>query len=150
MSILSNLHSPKSTFRKKRVGRGGGSGWGTTAARGYKGQKARSGGGVPATFEGGQMPIWQRLPKFGFTNVFKKEFNIVYLSYLDGFNGEVNPDLLLKAGLADGKRPVKILSNGGIKKALHVKAHKFSKPAIALIEKVGGKVEVVDFVRSTK
>ena len=148
MSILSNLSSPKSSFRKKRIGRGGGSGWGTTAAKGYKGQKARSGGGVPATFEGGQMPIWQRLPKFGFTNVFKKEFNIIYLSSLDSFDSEVTPDLLLKAKLVDSKNPIKVLSNGGIKKALHVKAHKFSKPAIALIEKAGGKAEVIKFVRS--
>ena len=148
MSILGNLSSPKASFRKKRVGRGPGSGWGTTAARGYKGQKARSGGGVPARFEGGQMPLWQRLPKFGFTNVFRKEFNIVYLCLLEKFDSEVNPEMLFKNNLADNKRPIKVLSNGGINKALHVKAHKFSKSAKALIEKAGGKIEVINFVKS--
>ena len=148
MSILGNLSSPKASFRKKRVGRGSGSGWGTTAARGYKGQKARSGGGVPARFEGGQMPLWQRLPKFGFTNVFRKEFNVVYLCLLEKFDSEVNPEMLLKNNLVDSKRPIKVLSNGGINKALHVKAHKFSKSAKALVEKAGGKAEVVSFAKS--
>ena len=147
MSILSNLSNSKASSRKKRVGRGPGSGWGTTAARGYKGQKARSGGGVPARFEGGQMPLWQRLPKFGFTNVFKKEFNIVSLCLLEKFDSEVNPEILFSHNLADNKRPIKVLSNGGINKALHIKAHKFSKSAKALIEKAGGKAEVINFVK---
>ena len=148
MSMLSNLQKPKSFSKRKRVGRGSGSGWGTTAARGYKGQKARSGGGVSSTFEGGQMPIWQRLPKFGFTNVFKKKFNIVNLSDLEEFDREVTPDLLAEANLIDKRLPTKVLANGVIKKALDIKAHKFSKSAKQKIEKVGGKWTELEFKKA--
>ncbi|MBA1336387.1 MAG: LSU ribosomal protein L15p (L27Ae) [Firmicutes bacterium] len=130
----------------KRVGRGTASGHGKTSTRGHKGQKARSGGGVRPGFEGGQMPLQRRLPKRGFTNIFRKEFAIVNLDRLNIFeNGtEVTPELLIEAGLikkADGQ--VKILGSGDIEKNLTVKAHKFSKSAVEKIEAAGGKVEVI-------
>ena len=116
----------------KRIGRGHGSGWGKTAGKGSKGQNARSGGGVALGFEGGQTPIWRRLPKRGFTNFTRKEFSIV------------NIELLKQAGLVrkelDG---VKILGVGELEKKLTVKANKFSKSAVEAIEKAGGKVEVI-------
>lgn len=130
----------------KRIGRGHGSGWGKTAGKGSKGQNARSGGGVALGFEGGQTPIWRRLPKRGFTNFTRKEFSIVNIELLNRFEDgtEVTPELLKQAGLVrkelDG---VKILGVGELKKKLTVKANKFSKSAVEAIEKAGGKVEVI-------
>ena len=130
----------------KRIGRGHGSGWGKTAGKGSKGQNARSGGGVALGFEGGQTPIWRRLPKRGFTNFTRKEFSIVNIELLNRFEDgtEVTPDLLKQAGLVrkelDG---VKILGVGELEKKLTVKANKFSKSAVEAIEKAGGKVEVI-------
>lgn len=130
----------------KRVGRGIGSGLGKTSGKGHKGQNARSGGGVRPGFEGGQMPLFRRLPKRGFTNVFAKEYSIVNIRDLDRFdeNTVVTPELLLNEGLvkklSDG---VKILGDGDLKKKLTVKAHKFSKSAAEKIEAAGGKVEVI-------
>lgn len=130
----------------KRVGRGTGSGWGKTAGRGSDGQNSRSGGGVRPGFEGGQMPLYRRLPKRGFNNIFAKQFSIVNLDKLNVFEDgtEVTPELLLEKRiirkLNDG---VKILGNGNIEKKLTVKAMKFSKVAVEKIEAAGGKVEVI-------
>lgn len=144
MSLLSNL-SPKvgSTHYPKRVGRGIGSGLGGTAGKGHKGQLARTGGKVRRGFEGGQTPMHRRLPKFGFSNVnFATEYSIVNVGQLETLSGEVNPEVLVKLGLA-GKGLVKILGNGELKKALTVKAHKFSESAKKTIESAGGKAEVI-------
>lgn len=131
----------------KRLGRGTGSGRGTTAGRGSNGQNSRSGGGTRPGFEGGQMPLYRRLPKRGFTNIFAKEYAIVNVSDLnDKFEdgAEVTPALLQEAGLIkklyDG---VKILGDGNLDKKLTVKATKFSKSATEKIEANGGKVEVI-------
>lgn len=131
---------------RKRVGRGTGSGLGKTSGRGQNGQKSRSGGGVRIGFEGGQMPLYRRLPKVGFTNIFRKEYAIVNIKDLDIFeNGtEVTPEMLKEAGLVKAvKNGVKILGNGEISKQLTVKAHKFSKTAAERIIASGGKVEVI-------
>lgn len=144
MSLLSTL-SPKagSKHAPKRVGRGIGSGLGGTSGKGHKGQLARTGGRVRRGFEGGQTPMHRRLPKFGFSNVaFATEFDIVNISQLADFSGEVTPEVLQQTGLV-GKGLVKILGNGEIKKALTVKAHKFSASAQKAIEAAGGKVEVI-------
>lgn len=131
---------------RKRLGRGHASGTGKTAGKGHKGQNARSGGGVRLGFEGGQTPIARRLPKRGFTNFTRKEFAIVNVESLNKFdNGvEVTPELLIETGLVkkelDG---IKILGQGELEKKLVVKANKFSKSAVAVIEKAGGKVEVI-------
>lgn len=144
MSLLSSLKPKKgSTFSKKRVGRGIGSGLGGTAGKGHKGQKARTGGRVRWGFEGGQTPLMRRLPKFGFSNAaFTTRYDILNLSQLDRFDAEVTPEVLESAGLLRVGR-VKILGNGEVKKPLTVKAHKFSASAKAAIEKAGGKVEVI-------
>ena len=144
MSVLSNLRPKKgSTHSRKRVGRGTGSGLGGTAGKGDKGQKARTGGRVRWGFEGGQTPLMRRLPKFGFSNVaFATKFDIINLEQLNRFEGEASPELFEKAGLLRHGR-VKILGNGELKKALTVKAHKFSESAKQAIEKAGGKAEVI-------
>lgn len=132
--------------RAKRVGRGIGSGHGKTSGRGHKGQKARSGGGVRPGFEGGQMPLYRRIPKRGFTNVFKKEYSIVNLDKLNVFEegAVVTPEALLEAGIVKKVRDgIKILGNGDLEKSLTVKAHKFSKSAAEKIEAAGGKAEVI-------
>ncbi len=133
---------------RKRVGRGHGSGWGTQAGRGQDGQKSRSGGGVRPGFEGGQMPLFRRLPKRGFKNPFAKEFECINISALDRFEEgtEVTPELLIEAGLiknAKMKDGLKILGDGEITKKLTVKAHKFTKSAEEKIVAAGGKVEVI-------
>jgi large subunit ribosomal protein L15 len=142
---LSNIHRPKkATEKRKRVGRGMGSGMGKTSTRGHKGQRSRSGSRMIRGFEGGQMPLHRRLPKRGFTNIFRKEFNIVSLERLAEL-GEttINPDVLRKAGVIKTKHPVKILGDGELTMALTVSAHKFSKSAQEKITKAGGKVEVL-------
>ena len=145
---LSNIHAPKkASEKKKRVGRGMGSGMGKTSARGHKGQHSRSGSRLLRGFEGGQMPLHRRMPKRGFTNVFRKEFNIVSIERLAGLAalGEttINPDVLRKAGVIKAKLPVKILGDGDLSAALTVQAHKFSKSAQEKITKAGGKFEVL-------
>ena len=131
---------------RKRVGRGTSSGTGKTAGRGQKGQGARSGGGKKTGFEGGQTPLFMRLPKRGFTNFNKLEYAIVNLDQLNTFEAGtvVCPKALKEAGLIkkelDG---VKVLGNGTLEKAITVKAHKFSKSALAAIEAAGGKTEVI-------
>ena len=142
---LSNIHKPKkATERRKRVGRGMGSGMGKTSTRGHKGQRSRTGSRMIRGFEGGQMPLHRRMPKRGFTNIFRKEYNIVSLERLAEL-GEttVNPEVLRKAGVIKTNRPVKILGDGGLKSAITVSAHKFSKSAQEKITKAGGKVEVL-------
>lgn len=131
---------------KKRLGRGTASGHGKTSGKGQKGQKSRSGGGVRIGFEGGQMPLYRRIPKFGFTNIFRKEYAVVNLSDLERFdNGTVvNPEVLKEAGLVKAMLSgVKILGNGELTKNLTVQAHKFSKTAADKIAAAGGKVEVI-------
>lgn len=130
----------------KRLGRGQGSGQGKTAGKGHKGQNARSGGGVALGFEGGQTPIYRRIPKRGFTNVNRVEYAIVNVEQLNRFeNGiEVSPELLIETGLVKKEyNGIKILGVGTLEKKLTVKAHKFSKSAVTLIEQAGGKVEVI-------
>ena len=142
---LSTIQKPKhSTEKRKRVGRGMGSGMGKTSTRGHKGQGSRSGSRLMRGFEGGQMPLHRRLPKRGFTYIFKKEFTVVNLGRLAEL-GEttINPDVLRKAGIIKTKHPVKILGDGELKVALTVSAHKFSKSAQEKITKAGGKVEVL-------
>jgi large subunit ribosomal protein L15 len=144
MSLLKTL-APKegSKHSPKRIGRGIGSGMGGTATKGHKGQLARTGGTVRRGFEGGQTPMHRRLPKFGFSNVaFATEYDIVNLSQLAKLSGEVTPETLHQVGLV-GKGLVKVLGNGELKKALTVKAHKFSESAKKAIEAAGGKVEVI-------
>ena len=131
--------------KKKRVGRGDGSGHGTYSGRGVKGQKSRSGGGVRPGFEGGQLPLIKRLPrKRGFTNIFKVEYNIVNVGKLASFSPgtEVTPKELLEAGLISAReRPTKILGQGDIKHPLLVRADKFSSSAEKKILAAGGKTE---------
>jgi len=142
---LSNIRAPKkATANKKRVGRGMGSGMGKTSTRGHKGQRSRSGSRMMRGFEGGQMPLHRRMPKRGFTNIFRQEFNIVNLEKL-ALLGEatITPDVLRKAGVIKGKHPVKVLGDGELTSALTVHAHKFSKSAQEKITKAGGKFEVL-------
>ena len=142
---LSNVHAPKkSSEKRKRVGRGMGSGMGKTSTRGHKGQRSRSGSRMMRGFEGGQMPLHRRLPKRGFTNIFRIEYTIVSLEKLAGL-GEttITPDVLRKAGVVKGKAPIKILGDGDVSTALTVHAHKFSKSAQEKITRAGGKVEVL-------
>lgn len=137
--------APGATHYSKRVGRGPGSGHGKTAGRGYKGQKSRTGYRHQRGFEGGQMPLHRRLPKRGFTNIFRVEYDIVNLADLDRFEPgqKVTPAELVALRLARRSRPVKILGDGEIGKALNVSAHKFSASAQAKIEAAGGRCEVI-------
>lgn len=130
-----------STHKRKRVGRGPGSGLGKTAGRGHKGQRSRSGYSKRLGFEGGQMPLIRRVPKRGFTNIFRREFAVVNLSQLEGFEGEVTPESLLEKGLVKRGRPVKILGEGEVSSSLRVKAHRFSRSAREKIEAAGGSWE---------
>lgn len=148
MLTLNNLKSPNSTRKTKRIGRGQGSGWGQQAGKGHKGQKARSGGGVMLGFEGGQMPIYRRLPKRGFSNaMFKTVYAEVSLSQIAAkFSaGEVTREALVEAGLLSGRnkrRPIKVLGSEGFSTALtFVNIDKFSKSAQESVEKAGGKIE---------
>jgi large subunit ribosomal protein L15 len=137
--------APGATHYPKRVGRGPGSGHGKTAGRGYKGQKSRTGYRHQRGFEGGQMPLHRRVPKRGFTNIFRVEYDIVNIADLDRFEAgaAVTPQTLAEARLSRKSRPVKILGDGEIKKALTVSAHKFSASAKARIEAAGGRCEVL-------
>ena len=133
------------TKKSKRVGRGPGSGNGKTAGKGHKGQKARSGGVKGAGFEGGQMPLQRRIPKRGFTNIFRKEYAVVNLKDLDASGTDtVTPETLIQKGLIkDMKAGLKVLGTGEVKAKLTVRAHKFSKSAIEKIQAAGGKAEVI-------
>lgn len=132
--------------KRKRIGRGPGSGHGKTATKGHKGLLARSGGGKGPGFEGGQMPLIRRVPKYGFRNPFRKEYAIVNVQSLADLAaaGTITPQTLVDAGLV--KRvtlPIKVLGNGELNKAIVVQAHKFSKSAEAKIQAAGGSVEVI-------
>jgi large subunit ribosomal protein L15 len=144
---LNSLAPAKGANRKnKRVGRGIGSGHPKTATRGYKGQLSRSGTSVRPGFEGGQMPLHRRLPKRGFTNVFRKEYTIVNLETLATFEtgAEVTPQVLKERGIIRTlKHGVKVLGAGDLPHALKVCAHKFSKSAVAKIQQAGGSVEIL-------
>ena len=132
---------------RKRVGRGTGSGLGKTSGKGHKGQNARSGGGVRPGFEGGQLPLFRRLPKRGFSNaLFKTEYAVINLSDLNKFEDGaiVTPEILKEMGILKNQLDgVKVLGSGKLEKKLTVKAHKFSKTAKEAIEKMGGKAEVM-------
>ncbi len=131
---------------RNRVGRGIGSGNGKTAGRGHKGQNARSGGGVRPGFEGGQNPLFRRLPKRGFTNINRKEYAIVNLEALNRFEdgAEVTAALLLETGIVSNEKAgIKVLGHGTLSKKLTVKAHKFSASAKEAIENAGGTIEVI-------
>jgi len=135
-----------STKNKKRVGRGVGSGHGKTSCKGHKGQKARSGGTKGAGFEGGQMPLQRRIPKRGFTNIFKKEYAIINLDTLDALKDDavITPELLIEKGVIKKRKDgLKVLANGSIKRPVTIKANAFSTSAAAKIEAAGGKTEVI-------
>ncbi|KPA10756.1 50S ribosomal protein L15 [Candidatus Magnetomorum sp. HK-1] len=146
-----NLHelspNPGSRKNRKRIGRGVGSGYGKTAGKGSKGFKCRSGGGVRIGFEGGQMPIHRRLPKRGFTNIFKNEYEIVNIQDLVRFKGTdelIDIEKWRKTKLLKGKgRRIKLLGNGDIDFPVQLVVHKASKTAIQKIETAGGKVEIL-------
>jgi large subunit ribosomal protein L15 len=144
---IGTLHSPRGAHkRRKRIGTGMGSGHGKTATRGSKGQRSRTGARVRPGFEGGQMPLQRRIPKRGFTNIFRKHFALVNLKDLTRFGPEekVTPELLVQRGLVkklgDG---VKVLGMGELKAALTIAAHRFSKSALEKIRQAGGTAEVI-------
>jgi large subunit ribosomal protein L15 len=142
---LSKLKAPKGANRAKtRVGRGQASGLGKTAGRGGKGQKARSGNMHFEGFEGGQMPLQRRLPKFGFNNIHRRELEEVQVTDLEGLTGVVDPAALKAAGLVNGNRDgVVVLGNGELKGAVTLKVHRITAGARAAVEKAGGKVELI-------
>ena len=145
---LNNLRPAKgSTHKKKRLGRGPGTGLGKTSGRGEKGQKSRSGYSSKIGFEGGQMPLHRRLPKRGFTNIFKKQWLEVSLEVLEksfDADAEITPEVMHKRGIIKkAKHDIVVLGNGDIYKALKVSAHRFTKSAREKIEKAGGTVTIV-------
>ena len=143
---LSNLRAPrKANTGSKRVGRGMGSGMGKTSTRGHKGQGSRSGSSLMRGFEGGQMPLHRRLPKRGFTNIFRTEYTVVNLERIAELDvKEIGLEDYKKLGLASNKKAlIKILGSGELTKALTIHAHKFSKSAAEKIEKAGGKAVVL-------
>lgn len=138
--------APGSRKTRKRVGRGIGSGTGKTSGRGHKGQNSRSGGGVRPGFEGGQNPLYRRLPRRGFNNINRKEYAVVNLPELNKFaeGTEVTPQLLIESGVVKNpKSGIKILGNGDITVKLTVKANKFSQTAVDKIQAAGGQTEVI-------
>ncbi len=149
MSDLNKLGRPEGAHRgKKRLGRGPGSGKGKTSGKGHKGQKARTGHhGIPSWFEGGQMPLQRRVPKRGFKNPFRTEYEIVNLSQLNKLTeDEITPELLHANGMIDmgAGNPVKVLGDGEITRKITVRAHKVSESARAKIEAAGGTVEILE------
>ena len=146
MILLVFMAVPGATRAPKRKGRGTATGQGKTAGRGMNGQKSRSGGHVKLGFEGGQMPLYRRIPKRGFTNIFGTEYTAINVETLNKFdaNTVVTPELLKENGVVKQvKDGIKILGNGNLDKALTVQAHKFSKSAVEKIEAAGGKAEVI-------
>ena len=144
--ILEELKPPAGARKKrKRVGRGIGSGHGKTACRGSKGQNARAGRGTKAGFEGGQMPLQRRLPKRGFRSPFKKVFSIIHIRDLNRFPKDtvVDPELLFQSGLRKKDRWVKLLSDGELRHSLTVRVHQVSQAALKKVEAASGKVEVI-------
>lgn len=147
MKLHELTYTKGARHEKKRVGRGTGSGTGKTSGRGMKGQNSRSGGGVRPGFEGGQTPLFQRLPKRGFTNYTRKEFTIISLDVLNRFEDgtKVTPELLIENKMAKQvKSGIKILGNGTLEKKLDVSAHKFSKSAKEAIEAAGGSISEIE------
>ena len=143
---LNELTFPKgSRKKKKRIGRGKGTGNGETAGRGTKGQNSRSGGGVHIGFEGGQMPLQRRVPKRGFTNIFKKQYEIINVKDLEHFvSGElITGDTLRKSGLIKKAGEVKILGQGEISSSIKIKVNKVSQAAKKKIESAGGEIEII-------
>ncbi|WP_373721674.1 50S ribosomal protein L15 [Bacteroides heparinolyticus] len=144
---LNEMKAPCGATREaKRKGRGHGTGLGKTAGRGMKGQNSRSGGGVRLGFEGGQMPLYRRIPKRGFNNIWRKEYSVINLADLNRFDDDavVTPELLLESGVISKINcGVKVLGGGELEKKLTVKAHKFSKTAAEKIASLGGKAEVM-------
>jgi large subunit ribosomal protein L15 len=137
---------PGAKKKRKRIGRGTGSGHGKTATKGHKGLKARSGGGKRPGFEGGQMPLIRRIPKHGFQNPFRIEYSIVNLKSLTALGAvdPITPQALVDAGLIKRTRqPVKVLGQGELGRAVVIQAHKFSQSAVAKIEAAGGRAEVI-------
>jgi len=146
LSINTLRPAPGANRKTKRVGRGMGSGHGKTATRGYNGQHSRSGSSMRPGFEGGQMPLYRRLPKRGFNNIFHKEYVVVNLEKLSSFEDgvKIDPAMLRDNGIIKNlKEDIKILGDGEIAKAIHVRAHKFSKSAVEKIQKAGGSIEVI-------
>ena len=149
MDILSNLkYAPGSRKNRKRIGRGEGSGHGGTATKGMNGQMSRSGANHKAWFEGGQMPLQRRIPKFGFTNIFKVYSQVINVDLLEKnaskLNGIVNPETLKNAGLISNvKKPVKILGNGELKTLFQVEVNAISKSAKEKIEAAGGSIKLI-------
>ena len=147
MKLHELKYAEGSKSKRKRVGRGPGSGLGKTSGKGHKGQNARAGGGVPPWFEGGQMPLQRRLPKRGFTSIFKKEYELVNLKALEAkfeSGAEITLEQLKDAGLINStKGLIKVLGQGEVTKPFHVQAHAFSKSAAEKIQAVGGTVTVV-------
>ena len=143
---LSELRTvPGSRKNRKRIGRGNGSGTGKTSGRGENGQKSRSAGNTHPWFEGGQMPLYRRLPKRGFTNIFRKEYEIVNLAQLAGLGMKdpITPEVMKGKRMIHNSESVKILGNGELSDAVTVHAHKFSRSAIDKIEKSGGKAVII-------
>jgi large subunit ribosomal protein L15 len=150
---LSQIHKPKgATHPRKRVGRGMGSGHGKTSTRGHKGQRSRSGHRLVRGFEGGQMPLHRRLPKRGFTNIFRKEYAILNLATLEKLEGDnFTPESLLAAGVIKKLQSgLKILGNGELTRKISVKAHVYSRSALDKIQKAGGTAEVLQKETSPK
>ena len=152
MDILSNLKFTEGSRKnRKRVGRGIGSGHGKTSCKGHKGQKSRSGAKHFAWFEGGQMPLQRRIPKFGFTNPGRTEFQVLNLGKLQSFfdskkleQKNLDPEILFKSGIISKKNvPLKVLGEGELKHKIDISAHKFSKTAVEKIKKNGGKVTII-------
>lgn len=152
MDILSNLKYAEGSRKKiKRIGRGMGSGHGKTSTRGHKGAGSRSGNKWFPWFEGGQMPLQRRIPKFGFTNIFKKEFQVLNLDKIQKFieinkltDQALNPKIFYESGLISYKKiPIKILGNGDLKTPFEISAHNFTKTAKEKIEKIGGKAIII-------
>ncbi len=144
MDLSSLRPAPGANKSKKRLGRGTGSGLGKTSGKGHKGKGSRSGGNTPPGYEGGQMPLARRLPKRGFRNLFRQEYEVVNLSSLERFSAGsvVDVTLLREAGLVRGKKKVKILADGELTKTLTIKAHAFSEKAREKILTLGGVAEV--------
>jgi len=142
---LSTLRVRRGARKKpKRIGRGPGSGHGKTATAGSKGQLSRSGRKQYFGFEGGQMPLHRRIPKRGFTNLFRKEFAVVNVGTLNSLEGDITPDRLVKEGMVKVLRAgLKVLGDGDVTKAIVVKAHRFSKSAVEKITRAGGRAEVI-------
>ena len=143
---LHELNALPEARKRKIVGRGPGSNWGKTSGKGQKGQKSRSGVSIKPWFQGGQAPLYRRIPKRGFTNMNRKEYEIINIEALNAFEDgtKVTPEKLEKAGLVNkGSLKIKVLGNGKLEKNLTVAAHKFSKSAQKGIEDAGGKIEVL-------